>query len=193
MTERTWMHGGLIAATLAVGACGGTGESGIRHRQVTDALYSVMEADRRAYTERIVQRLANEEKVIEASEHWKDDRALALPAQMFRFGAERVAERDAGFRYALISPWPINAQNAARTEAEEAGIAALADNPDEPYYTTETLAGVEYFTALYPDRAVSAACVDCHNDHPDSPRDDFEKGDVMGAVVIRLPVSRWGG
>lgn len=192
MTGRMGKSGWLVAVMLVLGACGG-GEDGIRHRQVTDALYAVMEADRQAYTERIVQRLANEEKVIGASEHWKDDRALALPAQMFRFGSERVAEKDAGFRYALISPWPINTQNAARTEAEKSGIEALGEDPETPFYATETLAGVDYFTALYPDRAVSAACVDCHNGHPDSPRDDFEKGDVMGAVVIRLPLDRWGG
>jgi hypothetical protein len=33
------------------------------------------------------------EKVIKASEHFEDDKALVLPAQMFRFGAETVAKK----------------------------------------------------------------------------------------------------
>ena len=30
----------------------------------------------------------------------------------------------------------------------------------------------------------------CHNNHKDSPRTDAEVGDVMGAIVIRIPVHR---
>ena len=45
-----------------------------------------------------------------------------------------------------------------------------------------------YFTALYADRAVSQACVDCHNQHPESPRGDFKLGEVMGGVVVTMKV-----
>lgn len=41
---------------------------------------------------------------------------------------------------------------------------------------------------MYPDKAVAKACISCHNDHKDSPRKDFKMGDVMGGVVLRLPV-----
>jgi hypothetical protein len=184
----------FVAAPFLVGCGGGSNnDSGVKHRQITDALYSVMEADRQVYAEMIVHRLANEEEVIKTSEHWRDDKALILPAEMFRYGAERVSESDAAVRYALISPWPINSQNNARTDVEKAGIEALAEDPGTPYYATETLAGQHYFTALYPDRAVSEACIQCHNDHRDSPRDDFEMDEVMGAIVIRLPLDQWGG
>jgi hypothetical protein len=36
--------------------------------------------------------------------------------------------------------------------------------------------------------AVSPACVKCHNNHDDTPRTDFALNDVMGGVVIRLPL-----
>ena len=39
-----------------------------------------------------------------------------------------------------------------------------------------------------PDVAVAPVCVSCHNEHPDSPKTDFELGDVMGGVVIRIPM-----
>jgi hypothetical protein len=35
---------------------------------------------------------------------------------------------------------------------------------------------------------VAQACITCHNDHKDTPKKDFKMGDVMGAVVIRIPV-----
>jgi hypothetical protein len=30
--------------------------------------------------------------------------------------------------------------------------------------------------------------VTCHNGHKDSPRTDFKEGDVLGGVVLRIPI-----
>jgi len=50
------------------------------------------------------------------------------------------------------------------------------------------LGGKKYFTAVYADVAVSKACTSCHNGHQDSPKTDFALNDVMGGVVIRIPM-----
>jgi hypothetical protein len=117
-----------------------------------------------------------------------DKKALPLPAQMFRFGAERVAEKTKSFSYSLLSLWPVNKQNAPRTDVETAGLKFVAENKGKNYYGEETLGGQKYYTAVYADIGVSPACVDCHNAHAESPRKDFKLGDVMGGVVIRLPM-----
>ena len=116
-------------------------------------------------------------------------KALPLPAQMFRMGAEMAAEKNAGFSYALLSPWPVNKQNAPKTDVEKAGLQFVVDNKGKNYYGDETLGGKAYFTAVYPDVAVAPACIACHNAHKDSPRSDFEMGDVMGGVIVRIPMS----
>ena len=126
--------------------------------------------------------------MIKASEHFEDDKALVLPAQMFRFGAEMVGEKTDDFSYSLLSEWPINKQNAPRTEVEKVGLAFIGANKGQNYYATEELGGKTYFTAVYADTAVAPACVTCHNDHKDTPRTDFKIGDVMGGVVIRVPI-----
>ena len=171
---------GLAAPTFAA--------DGVSYQQMADALHAVMEADRTVYTRVVVNRLQNEEKVITASEHWQDDKALPLPAQMFRFGAEMVAERNAGFSYSLLSEWAVNKQNLPRTPVETEGLKAVAADPTKPFYKEETLGGTSYFTAVYPDKAISQACVSCHNGHKDSPRTDFKLNDVMGGVVLRIPM-----
>ncbi len=164
-------------------------QGGISPKSMADALHSVMEADRTVYTKYIIQRLAKKEKVIKASEHWEDDKALVLPAQMFRYGSELVAEKDPGFSYSLLSLWPVNAQNKPKTEIEQKGLEFIAANPGQNYYGEEALGDKTYFTAVYPDVAVAEACISCHNDHKDSPRSDFQLGEVMGGVVIRIPVN----
>jgi hypothetical protein len=183
----------LAIAGLTAAACGAPSSAepsgpSVTPRQMADALHAVMEADRTVYTRTVVNRLQNDEKVIKASEHWQDDKALPLPAQMFRMGSELAAKKNSDFSYALLSMWPVNRQNAPKTEAEKAGLQAIVDKPGENYYTNETLGGKTYFTAVYPDVAVAQACIVCHNAHKDSPRSDFKMGDVMGGVVVRIPV-----
>jgi hypothetical protein len=187
--RKTLLIGGLatmVAAPILTQA--DSAEPMFSPQQMTDALHLVMASDRTVYTRLIVNRLQNKEKVIKASEHFEDDKALVLPAQMFRFGAEMVGEKTDAFSYSLLSEWPINKQNAPRTEVEKAGLAYIAANKGENYYATEELGGTTYFTAVYADPAVAPACVTCHNDHKDTPRSDFKLGDVMGGVVIRVPM-----
>ena len=83
-----------IAAAGAAFASAAGGDATVSVKAMADALHLVMDSDRSVYTKKIVNRLVKKEKVIKASEHWKDEKALVLPAQMFRYGAERVAEKN---------------------------------------------------------------------------------------------------
>jgi hypothetical protein len=164
------------------------GAKALEPRDVADMLHSVMSSDRAVYTKLVVNRLTLKDKVITADEHFEDNKALPLPAQMFRFGAEMAAEQNKNFSYSLLSLWPINKQNAPRTDAEKKGLEFVAANAGQNFYTEETLGKQKYFTAIYADTAVAPACVSCHNAHKDSPRKDFKLKDVLGGVVIRIPV-----
>lgn len=179
---------GLLAAPWMAESAGEWEEPKFTPRQMTDWLHLVMSSDRTVYTRLIVNRLQNKEKVIKASEHFEDEKALVLPAQMFRFGAEMVGEETDDFSYSLLSLWPINKQNAPRSDVEKTGLQFIVDNKGDNYYAVEELGGKKYFTAIYPDMAVAPACVSCHNGHKDTPKKDFALGDVMGGVVIRVPM-----
>ncbi len=178
----------ISAALLAAGGCGrGKDGPSVTPQKMADALYAVMEADRSVYAREVVERLQDQENVIHAVEHYRDEKGLPLPAQMFRMGAETAGKSQSGFTYALLSPWPINKQNAPRTAVEKSGLKKVVET-GAGFYGEEDLGGARYFTAVYPDKAVSEACVGCHNGHRDSPRRDFKVGDVMGGVVIRIGV-----
>ncbi|MEO0794927.1 MAG: DUF3365 domain-containing protein [Verrucomicrobiota bacterium] len=181
---------GLITGCSDSGAKEAAAPPGVSFEKLTDALHMVLENDRTVYTQKVVNRLVKDDKVIKASEHWTEDKALPLPAQMFRMGAELTAEKDAWFNYSLQSLWPINKSNAAgQTAIEKEGLEFVAANGGSaPFYGKETLGGQEYFTAVYADVAVAPVCVTCHNEHKDSPKTDFKLGDVMGGVVIRIPM-----
>ncbi len=191
LTAKSLAVASILGATLTLTACGGGKNSaGIDPKVHTDALFAVMKADRTNYTKLIIQRLGPKGAgAIMPKEEWKDlDNGAPLPAQMFRAGAEAVRDLNDTFTYSLQSLWPINKQNAPKSEMEKEGLTYIKDNPGENFYGTEKLGDTEYFTAVYPDVAVAAPCVDCHNGHKDSPKTDFKLGDVMGGVVIRVPL-----
>lgn len=193
-TRQSLLH--LAAAVFVAGlaACdskpsGGTDQSaGVSPSKMADALFAIMSADRTVYSNEVVYRLQDVEEVIKASEHWDSQKALPLPAQMFRMSAGLVAKQTDAFSFALLSKWPLNKESGPKTEVEVAGLDSVANNPSKPFYGRETVGDVEYFTAVYADVAVSPSCVTCHNAHQDSPRTDFKAGDVMGGVVIRIPL-----
>src|SRR4051812_47984655 len=114
-------------------AVGGTiGDPGVE-RRIADAMFAVLSADRAIYTREGVERLQSKEKVLAASEHFRDEKVLPLPAQMLRMSAEEIRKHRHDLAVALLSPWPINRQNAAHTDIEKAGLDAVVRNPDQPF------------------------------------------------------------
>lgn len=178
----------LATGLLAIGCNAGREASpGVPPEQVADLIHTVIAADRAVYADQVVHRLQDVEGIIRSDEKFEEKKALPLPSQMLRMAAKRVAET-APFRYALISQWAINKANLPRTPFEKEGLATVASHPTSVHTEYQTVRDKRYFLALYPDVAVSAACVTCHNHHSESPRKDFKIGDVMGGIVISIPL-----
>ncbi|MEM8605258.1 MAG: DUF3365 domain-containing protein [Cyanobacteria bacterium P01_H01_bin.121] len=172
--------------------------NGINPELVSDYIHSVLEADRTAYTKHVISRVKTMEGKskdkgvldVEATEAWQQTDGIPLPAQMFRLGSEIAAENGA-FTYGLISPWNINDAQAPKTEFEQVAMQTVVET-GEPYKDYQEIGGQTYFSAVYPDVAVAEACVTCHNEHPIHleryPDKQFELGEVMGGVIINIPL-----
>lgn len=160
----------------------------ISPRKFADSLHSVIAADREAYARLVVERLAIDGRHIQVAQDWEGKPCLPVHAQLLRHAATGIQQRGAEFSYTLRSLWPINASHGPQTDVERAGLEAVARNPGANFYTEELLGGRSYFTAVYPDRAVLESCVTCHNEHAASPRRDFRLGDVMGGLIVRVPL-----
>ena len=155
-------------------------------QKTADMVHAVLQANRETYSKYIIERLSREDHVIKASEHWVEDKALPLPAQIFQLSSAELANGAADLSYSLQSLWAINENNFPQSNKEREGLIYVLNNPGKNYYTTMEKDGVKYFMAVYPDHAISPACVECHNRHDDSPKRDFQVGDLMGGVVLRI-------
>ena len=170
-------------------AAGKAGESSkcIPAETVADYIHSVIQADRTFYTTDIVERMQMRGIVV-ASENWRETSRLPLPAQFLMEAGRLVAQEGGGLRYRLISHWAINKTNRPATDFERTGLTEILVNPGRPYIAISTAEGTPVFQALYPDTAVSQTCVGCHNAHPSSPKRDFKPRDVMGGMVLTIPL-----
>lgn len=161
--------------------------TGISPERVAGYVHAVLQAHRTIYTTQIVNRL-QEKGVVTAAEHWEQENALPLPAQFLQHSGRLVAESGQGIRYRLIGLSPIYQRNAPATDFERKALELLNRSPEAPIMGVVSSGRKQYFQAIYPDRAVSSACIACHNSHPLSPKRDFKLNDVMGGIAITIPM-----
>jgi Protein of unknown function (DUF3365) len=158
---------------------------GISPEIVAEYVHSVVQADRMFYQTEIVDRM-QEKGMVSASEHWRADGGLPLPAQFLQESGRLMAKQGKAIRFRLISSWAINKEHRPTTEFERTGLMKILATPERPYTAVTTEGKDRIFQALYADKAVSQHCADCHNVHPKSPKRDFKAGDVMGGMLITI-------
>lgn len=159
---------------------------GIPIRMVADYLHAVLQADRTFYTQHVVERM-EAMLLVTATENWREERTLPLPAQFFKEASRGLQIRGKPFRYRLISLWPLNQENAPINDQERKALEAVMKYGEVSEQEIQ-LDNQPYYQAIFPDRAVSRACVNCHNAHQESPKRDFKMNDVMGGLEILIPL-----
>ncbi|MFM1941300.1 MAG: hypothetical protein RI897_282 [Verrucomicrobiota bacterium] len=131
---------------------------------------------------------ANQQQVVDGAELAGSKVDQPSHAELLRRANLSIQQHGAEFSYTLRSLQPIRASAAPQTEVEQIGLEKVSVAGGEPFMTEETLGGRSYFTAVFPEIASRASCIECHNSHPESPRKDYRFGDVMGAIIIRIPL-----
>ncbi|BCA53832.1 conserved exported protein of unknown function [Nitrospira sp. KM1] len=184
-----WLFGQWIAPAMGRG---GESHECIPAEIAADYVHSAIQADRTFYTTDVVERMQMRGTVV-ASENWRAQGTLPLPAQFLMESALLMRGERNGIRVRLLSNWAINKRNRPSTDFERTGLTEILVNSDRPHTGVITEDGGRYFQAIYPDKAVSQTCVGCHNAHPSSPKKDFKLRDVMGGIVITIPLAAQEG
>jgi hypothetical protein len=140
-------------------------------------------AARQLWTEDIVD--AGKAQGFVFDETWREQGVHAgpLPALFLRETARRLERAAPGLTLFLGSPYPINTAN--RFAGGQATFFARLAADGTPQFFIEADTGMR--TAMFADRAVVDACAGCHNEHPESPKHDWKRGDIMGATTWMYP------
>ena len=118
-------------------------------------------------------------------EDWREDDVEAgpLPALFLREAAASLEKNPVPLSLFLGSDFPISPSNlftGRQTEMFE----RIRETDEAQFFFAED---TQLHTAMFPDYASVEACVSCHNDHPDSPKVDWQLNEVMGATTWLYP------
>jgi serine/threonine protein kinase len=129
----------------------------------------------------------------EASEHYACRHGtIPTPATFtIDLGQQISRHNDQGLEVRLYSdfPFPSRKNGGPRDDFEREALKQLRASPGQPFYRFEQHQGrptLRYATA----RRMKESCVKCHNSHPESPRTDWQVGDVRGVLEIIHPLDR---
>ncbi len=182
---------GLVLAML-LGAC----QSLPEETGVTESskMYSIEEAfemvakendvARTLYTKAIVG--AGKKKGLKFDEDWEKDHVEAgpLPALFLRGIASDIRKKgEVPLGLFLGSDFPIRKSN--KFSGKQADLFAEMRKDSVPKYFFDEES--QLYTAMFPDFAVAAPCVNCHNDHPETTKTDWVLGDIQGATTWTYP------
>ncbi len=150
------------------------------------ALVQVL-ADRAYYAQNVVSKLEQGTEVEVSPNHKGVPGVVPAPVTFAREVSASLPEAS-GYSYRILSEWNINPDSGLKTDGERLAWAAILENPELDY---SQVVEDEHGAQLLYARAdlTHSACADCHNSHADSPRSDFEVGDVMGIIVAETHIS----
>lgn len=115
--------------------------------------------------------------------------AIPLPATLSMMLGNRLGEHGDGIQTRLYSdhPFPWSKDGGPRDNFEKDALAALRQNPEQPFFRFEAPGGVPVIRYATAD-LMRQSCVDCHNTHPNTPKKGWKVGDVRGVLTVTVPM-----
>lgn len=138
---------------------------------------------RKLYTKEIVG--AGMKQGFKFLENWQEEDVIAgpLPAQFLREISRSLEQSSVPLGLYLASDYAINKSN--ELEGEQLKFFKEMKKNNQPVFTYVN--DIQRFIYMVPDVAVAKPCVQCHNEHKESPKNDWQEGDIMGATTWTYP------
>jgi adenylate cyclase len=117
--------------------------------------------------------------------------AIPIPATLSLELGHVISEQQQNIQYRFVSDIPFaNRTPHAMDAFEKAALTSLRINPDQKLVET-TWSLLSDSVRLVAPVIMGAACVSCHNSHPESQKRDWKVGDVRGIqeVTITQPIA----
>ena len=163
----------------------------VRHSTLKAAEIATIQIveDRKQYTKNIIVKL-KKDGIVDVHpnrDYTNIDGGIPLPATFVQEVSNKINEKGV-YSYDLLSKWNINKEKGLSTDFEKEAFDYLYSKEGEVFSRFMVHNGVYTLRYATADIASAGACVSCHNNHEESPRKDFKLGDVMGVLVVNIPI-----
>ena len=154
------------------------------------AYVQVLQNARSLYSEEVVSKVVKDEGM--AASHIFENLAKTIPIPatfLIELGSQISAE-NSGMEVRLFSdyPFPNRLEGGPHNEFEREALRRLRQNPQMPFSRIESSSGNRTFRFAQAD-IMQASCIACHNTHPNSPKKDWQVGDVRGVLEVSIPLN----
>lgn len=141
------------------------------------------------YSNNIVKSVINENSPISASTEHKDQQGvIPVPATFLHDVSYEMSSSN--IQFSLYSPFPFANRSDRKLDSfNQKAWAFLTKNPDQAYSELLEVNGKQIMRVGVADLLTAQSCVDCHNSHPDSPKTDWQLGDVRGVLEMSIDIS----
>jgi len=115
--------------------------------------------------------------------------SIPLPATLSMLLGEKIGEHSNGAHSKLYSPYPFpwrKEKGGLTDEFSKKAWNFLKDNPDKNFYEFTEYKGRKVLRLAKAD-PLRQSCVNCHNSHPQTPKNDWQLGDVRGVLEVIIP------
>jgi len=142
---------------------------------------------RKYYANNVVKKVHSHSQIRAIIDHKTNPKSIPLPATMIHDLSKLLAKD--GTQLKLYSAYPFPNRN--NRSNDEFGIQAwksLLLDSSKTFIRVEKLAGVQTVRVGVADTMVAQGCVNCHNNHPKTPKNDWKLGDLRGVLEINIPI-----
>jgi class 3 adenylate cyclase len=162
----------------------------VLHQQVSD-MSRIVDEMRDLYAREVVGRVMDSNAAIPTHQFRTTENGIPIPSTFSVELGKLLSRSDGTINYRFISDYPFKNREPHQLDAfERRALSELRANPTKP---------VVNIAGQFLDREIryagpvrmGAACVACHNKHPDSPKRDWKVGDVRGIqeITINRPIA----
>ncbi len=166
------------------------GEAALR-RQATD-MNSLLSSVRSYYATNVVGRILSHSGMTQVIHNYETvPGAVPIPATLSLELGKVISEQQQNIIYRFVSDFPFKNRAPHQLDAfEVAALASLRANPNQKIEDASHSLFTDRVRLIAPI-TLGAACVSCHNSHPESPKKDWKVGDVRGIqeVIITQPIA----
>jgi len=140
------------------------------------------------YTKNVIEKVLNTSEVTTNYDHEAVDKVIPLPATFIHEISEEFTKQGI-IAIKLYSPYPFpNRKNRTLDVFAHDAWSALNNNSDKIFSQIDTVNGKEVVRVAIADTMTQQACVNCHNSHPNTPKNDWQLKDVRGILEVQIPI-----
>ena len=143
------------------------------------------------YNQQIVPKALNAGLTL-THDHTAEPHGIPLPATVMRSLGEMSVDNQSTSEFRLFSDQPFKFRKANEVkldEFERQAVNFLKNNPDQFFTQLIQIDNKPFYRVARADVMNHPSCVSCHNAHPDSPKKDWQLGDVRGVAQATIPLS----